>query len=99
MSWKETCFMKERIKFILTYEADLLSFSDLCKDFQVSRKTGYKWVNRYDTEGFKGLENQSRAPLHHPNQLSEKIESMILEAKGKYPHWGPKKLINWLGQE
>lgn len=99
MSWNETCTMKERIKFILAYEADLLSFSDLCKDFQVSRKTGYKWVNRYDKEGFKGLENQSRAPLHHPNQLSEEIESLILSAKGTYPHWGPKKIINWLGQE
>lgn len=99
MSWNETCTMKERIKFILSYEADLVSFSDLCKDFQVSRKTGYKWLKRYDTEGFKGLQNQSRAPLHHANQISEKIESMILEAKRKHPHWGPKKLINWLGQE
>jgi putative transposase len=99
MSWNETCTMKERIKFILAYEADLLSFSDLCKDFQISRKTGYKWVKRYDTEGFKGLKNQSRAPLHHPNQLSEEIESQILDAKGKFPHWGPKKIINWLIQE
>jgi len=99
MNWKETCLMKERIKFILAYDANLLSFSDLCKDFQVSRKTGYKWVKRYKNEGFNGLENQSRAPLHHPNQLSTEIESMILEAKGIHPHWGPKKLIHWLGQE
>jgi putative transposase len=99
MSWNETCAMKERIKFILAYEANILPFSDLCIEFQISRKTGYKWVNRFNSEGFKGLDNQSRAPLHHPNQISEEIESLILGAKRKHPHWGPKKLINWLGQE
>ena len=99
MSWNETCTMKVRIKFILAYEAALLSFRDLCADFLISRKTGYKWVERYKKEGFKGLENQSRAPLHHPNQLSEEIKSLILDTKGSHPHWGPKKIINWLGQE
>lgn len=99
MSWNETCTMKERIKFILAYEADVQPFSALCENFQISRKTGYKWVDRYEAEGLKGLEDKSRAPLHHPNQLSEQIESIIVEAKGKYPHWGPKKLISWLGQE
>jgi putative transposase len=99
MSWSETCPMKERIKFILSHEANLLSFTDLCIDFDVSRKTGYKWLKRYITEGFQGLENQSRAPLHHPNQLSEEVESLILHAKRERSHWGPKKIINWLTQE
>jgi len=57
MSWNETCPMKERIKFILAYESHLLPFSDLCKNFQISRKTGYKWVNRYVAEGFQGLKS------------------------------------------
>lgn len=99
MSWSETCPMKERIKFIMAYESNILPFSDLCKDFQISRKTGYKWVKRYMAEGFHGLENQSRAPLHHPNQLSEKIQSLILSTKEKRSHWGPQKIINWLTQE
>lgn len=99
MSWKETCPMKERIKFILAYEANSLPFSDLCLEFQISRKTGYKWINRYISEGFQGLENQSRAPLHHPNQLSAEVESLILDAKRERSHWGPKKIINWLTQE
>jgi len=91
--------MKERIKFIISYESNILSFSDLCKDFQISRKTGYKWVARYLTEGFHGLEDQSRAPRNHPNQLSEEIESLILQAKRERAHWGPKKIIEWLTQE
>ncbi|MBA3536267.1 MAG: transposase [Tatlockia sp.] len=99
MSWSETCPMKERIKFILAYETNTLPFSELCKDFQISRKTGYKWVNRYKGEGFEGLENQSRARLHHPNQLSEEIECLILDAKRERSHWGPYKLIKWLKQE
>lgn len=99
MSWSETCPMKERIKFIMAYESNILPFSDLCKDFQISRKTGYKWIKRYIAEGFMGLENQSRAPLSHPNQLSEEVESLILQAKKARSHWGPKKIIDWLTQE
>lgn len=99
MSWSETCPMKERIKFIMAYESKILSFSDLCKDFQISRKTGYKWVGRYLIEGFQGLEEQSRAPHNHPNQLSEEVESLILHAKKERSHWGPKKIIDWLTQE
>lgn len=99
MSWSETCTMKERIKFILLYEANLLPFTELCKNFHVSRKTGYKWIKRYTTEGFPGLNDQSRAPHHHPNELSEEVESLILEAKRQRPHWGPKKIVNWLTQE
>jgi transposase InsO family protein len=99
MSWSETCPMKERIKFIMAYESNILPFSDLCKDFQISRKTGYKWIKRYIAEGFIGLENQSRAPLSHPNQLSEEVESLILQAKKARSHWGPKKIIDWLTQE
>ncbi|NIM21253.1 MAG: helix-turn-helix domain-containing protein, partial [Candidatus Latescibacteria bacterium] len=55
--------MNERVKFIARYlEADE-PFSSLCEDFGVSRKTGYKWVERYELEGVAGLEEQSRAPL------------------------------------
>lgn len=99
MNWKETCPMKERMKFIIACENNKLSFGDLCKDFQISRKTGYKWVNRYLSDGVHGLEDQSRAPHHHPNQLSEEIESIILRAKRERMHWGPKKIIDWLAQE
>jgi transposase InsO family protein len=99
MNWKETCPMKERMKFIIAYENNKLSLVDLCKDFQISRKTGYKWLNRYLSDGVHGLEDQSRAPHHHPNQLSEEIESIILRAKRERMHWGPKKIIDWLAQE
>jgi len=99
MSWSETCPMKERIKFILAYESNLLSFSDLCNEFHVSRKTGYKWINRYNADGFSGLENHSRARLHHPNELSADIKSLILDAKKVHAKWGPRKLIQWLTQE
>lgn len=99
MTWNETCIMKERIKFILACEDGIVSFSDLCKEFQISRKTGYKWLNRYRSEGIRGLENQSRAPLHHPNSMPEELARRILETKKRYPHWGPKKLIDWLSQE
>lgn len=99
MSWKETCPMKERAKFIFAYETDLFTFSDVCKNFNVSRKTGYKWLNRYNEQGILGLENKSSAPHNHPNQTNYEIEEAILDVKRAYKHWGPKKIVTWLTQE
>ena len=46
MGWKEICVMEERLKFILEYQEGEESFADLCRRYEVSRKTGYKWVKR-----------------------------------------------------
>lgn len=99
MAWRETCPMKERMKFIMAHEQNDCGFSHLCRGFNISRKTGYKWLNRYEDEGFDGLEDRSRAPLTFPNQISEVQARMILAVKYDHPHWGPRKIIMWLSQE
>lgn len=92
MPWKETCAMKERIKFVLDYLEDELSMSELCREYGISRKTGYKIVCRYLEGGIEGLRDHSRAPNHHPNEVSEELAQAILLARRSHRTWGPKKL-------
>lgn len=61
MPWARTDWMSERLKFIAAYLEYEVSFSDLCRDFGISRKTGYKWVRRYETDGASALTERSRA--------------------------------------
>jgi len=66
--------------------------AELARRFGISRKTAYKWVERYEVEGECGLQERSRAPLNHPNALSEEIVGLILAAKMRWPSFGAPKL-------
>jgi len=66
--------------------------SDLCRSYGVSRKTGYKWLERYVCEGPSGLHDRSRAPRHHPHAISESAKAAILSIKRQFSHWGPAKI-------
>src|SRR6476660_1671502 len=99
MAWKETCAVEERFRFIQETRQRDWSFADLCRRYGVSRKTGYKWLDRYERVGLKGLEDQSRAPLRHPNEVISEIEDQVLELRRKHPHWGPAKLRARLQRE
>ncbi len=96
MSWKETCPMDERIKFIGYYLDEELSLSALCRAFGISRKTGYKYIGRYKEFGLDGLKDRSRAPHNHPNAVSIAVEEAILRLRSNHPTWGPRKLRAWL---
>jgi transposase len=74
MPWKETCTMTERMKFVVLAQEDGVSMSELCRRFGISRKTGYKLLERYAAEGMNGLQDRSHAPLHHPYAVSEDAE-------------------------
>lgn len=96
MPWKETCPMDQRTKFIGVAKTKALSFSEACESFSISRKTGYKWLERYDAGGIAGLEEQSRAPKHRPHALSSSMRSRLIAARKRRPRWGPRKLLAWL---
>ncbi|MDH5446874.1 MAG: integrase core domain-containing protein [Gammaproteobacteria bacterium] len=96
MPWTETCEMKEKINFIAAWQSEVYNMTDLCHRFGISRKTGYKWVDRYRQEGVDGLKARSRACHHHPNAISEEVIHEILKLKSRYSQWGPKKLHDWL---
>ena len=88
--------MEERMSFVLMAERRQQSFSSLCAEYGISRKTGYKWVERYHTYGLKALGELSRRPMSCPHKTSEAVERLILGDRRKHPTWGPKKLRDLL---
>ena len=65
--------MEERMRFVIAVEKQQESFAAVCRRFGVSRRTGYKWLGRYQDAGIDGLSNYSRAPHHHPHAIAEKV--------------------------
>lgn len=96
MPWKETCSMDERMKFVGWHLQQEWPMAALCREFGISRKTGYKLVQRYYEEGPDGLKDRSRAPHHHPQAVSRVVERAVVSARSAHPTWGPKKLRAWL---
>jgi transposase len=64
----------------------------LCREFGISRKTGYKIFNRYRQEGLEALCDRSRRPVRYANQLPDPIERLVVETKREKPHWGARKI-------
>jgi transposase InsO family protein len=85
--------MDQRVRFISEYLDAYFPFTELCDQFEISRKTGYKWVKRYQEFGAGGLADKSRKPHHCPHRTDEEIVQGILQARSKHPTWGPKKLL------
>src|SRR5258708_40211032 len=92
MPWARTDWMSERLKFVAAYLEYDASFIDLCRDYGISRKTGYKWIRRYQTEGVAALEEISRAPHAHPNAVAPDIVQSIVEIRRRHPRLGPRKV-------
>jgi len=88
--------MELRQKFVERWKRDDVPFSRLCEAYGISRKTGYKWVGRYDREGVVGLADRSRAPLTSPLAIDEEIRGVLVQLRRKHPFWGPRKILNWL---
>ena len=90
--------MDERLRFLGEYLKKERAMSALCQEFGISRKTGYRFVHRYQLEGLWGLFNQSRAPHHHPHAVSDDMVGTILAVRERHPRWGPRKLRAWLNR-
>jgi transposase InsO family protein len=91
MPWKECSVMDERLRFVARV-LDGEPMSEVCRDFGVSRKTGYKIFGRYKDHGLTGLSDRSRRPVRYANQLPEPIERRIVALKRDKPHWGARKI-------
>jgi putative transposase len=93
MPWRQTSPMDQKTQFIADDLRDRLSMTELCEFYRVSRKTGYKWVNRYLTHGPQGLEERSHRPSTSPRHTPDYVVAAILEARQRHPSWGAKKLL------
>jgi putative transposase len=93
MPWSQTSPMDQRTQLIADYLRKTLSVTELCDLYRVSRKTAYKWIDRYLRHGPVGLQDHSRRPQHSPNQTAEDIVEALLQARRRHPSWGGKKLL------
>jgi putative transposase len=96
MPWTETEPMKERMRFVADAERGLYSMSELCERYGISRRTGYKWLDRYEANGPAGLQERSRAPHRCPHRIDPEMATAIVEVRRQHPSWGPRKLLAWL---
>src|SRR5437867_9568951 len=90
--------MTERTAFIDEHRRGLYSFSALCEKYQISRKTSYKFLGRFDADGLEGLRDRSRAPKNSPQQLSPEVVDLLVTARHKHPRWGAQTILDYLGR-
>lgn len=95
MPWKETVPMEQRLRFMLGCEDEPTSHAEQCRRFGISRKTGYKWRERYTLYGLTGAHERSRARLTQAHRISDAMAQELLEVKLRHLDWGPKKVRDW----
>lgn len=92
MPWLEVSPVSQRIHFYNLWKSNSHSMSDLCSLFGISRKTGYKWVQRGASGGEEALHDQSKRPKTSPCKTSQWIESAVLKVRKAHPSWGGRKI-------
>jgi transposase len=88
--------MDQKTLFVADHLRALFSMTELCERFGISRKTGYKWLARFQTEGPAGLVDRYRRPKSCPHQTPQSVVDAVLEARRRHPSWGAKKLLTIL---
>jgi transposase InsO family protein len=85
--------MDQKTQFIADYLRRSLSISELCTNYGISRKTGYKWIDRYLHDGPQGLEDRSTKPYTAPNRTPDHIVQALIALRSHHPTWGGGKLL------
>jgi len=93
MPWSQTSPMDQRTQFIADFLRGVLSITELCALYSISRKTAYKWIDRYLRQGPAGLEERTRRPHSSPNATPVAVVAALLEVRRRHPSWGGKKLL------
>ena len=92
MSWMVRGLQHARVEFVMIAREADANMSETCRRFGISRKTGYKWLDRYETSGLDGLVERSRRPKSSPLQLSGDVVVDLVKLHENHQDWGPKKL-------
>jgi putative transposase len=91
MPWKQVEPMNQRKEFVLR-AMNSGNFRELCQEYGISPKTGYKWKERFLAQGLDGLGELSRRPKSNPGSLEEAVVCEIIRLKEQHRHWGPRKI-------
>jgi transposase InsO family protein len=98
MPWKNPSVVGERERFVVAAQKGGRKFAQVCREFGISRKTGYKWCRRHHAEGCGGLANRSRQPRRRASPQAERWRRRALAVRRAHPHRGAKKLQVRLGE-
>lgn len=91
--------MEQKVAFINEWRSGAWSFRALCAAFGISHTAGYKYIGRWQEEGWEGLQERSRAPLHVANKTAAHLEKALIKARRKHRRWGAEKLLVMLREE
>ena len=84
--------MAKRLRFVVVASRKERRFTDLCKEFGISRQTGYTWLKRYAEGGSSQVVDRSRRPIHSPARTAPEREQAVVELRQRWPDWGAPKL-------
>ena len=87
MPWKEATTTSLRREFVTLALQPEANISALCRRYGISRKTGYKWINRFEAQGLTGLEDRSRRPHRSPNPTPAHVAAVICDVRREHPAW------------
>lgn len=96
MPWKVVTVMSQRKEFVSLASAEDVNISELCRRFDISRKTGYKWLERFRAEGDSGIADRSRRPKSIPVITPEEMERAIVRVRKRHRSWGGRKICKRL---
>jgi transposase InsO family protein len=92
MPWNEVSTMSLRLEFVHLASREGANVRALCRRFEVSPKTAYKWLARFRADGAAALEDRSRRPTHSPGRTRQAMEQEVLKLRVEHPAWGGRKL-------
>jgi transposase InsO family protein len=99
LPWRESSVVEERLRFVVTASRKEKQFSQICREFGISRQTGYTWVKRYRAGGASQVVDRSRRPRNSPKRTTAEIEQAVVALRQRWPDWGAPKLQHLLRQE
>lgn len=97
MPWKEKTVKESRLEFVVEAISGEHSMSELCREYNISRPTGYKWLERYKTG--ESLSDKSHSTRTQPHRTPQEMESLILETRVRHPTWGGRKILRYLREK
>jgi transposase len=90
---------QQRVEFVVAAKRKVRPFRALCREFEISRPTGYLWLHRYEQDGVQGIAERSRRPLVSPHRTANDLEQRVIAVRQRYPDWGARKLREILARE
>ena len=99
MAWGMKEIREQLVRFMVAASGREKPLAQLCREFEISRPTGYMWLRRYREQGLAGLEEHSRKPRLSPRQTAGALEERVIELRRRWPDWGARKIKKRMSEE